>query len=47
MQKPNSTVMDIDERKKGRQGIKEMLDRLSEMKDSSDSKPLSPQKETA
>lgn len=47
MQKPNEKVMVIDETPKGRKGIKEMLDRMSEIKDSSGSKPHTLDKETA
>ena len=34
MQKQNNNVMDIDERPKGRKGIEEMLQRISEIDDS-------------
>lgn len=47
MQKPNKKVMDIDETPKGRKGIKEMLDRMSKIKDSSGNKRLSQNQETA
>ena len=48
MQKPNEKVMIIDETPKGRKGIKEMLDRMSEIKDSSGGQsPHTLDKETA
>lgn len=47
MQNPNKKVMEIDETPKGRKGIKEMLDRMSEIKDSSDDKHLSANQEPA
>ena len=47
MQNPNNKVMDIDETPKGRKGIEEMLDRMTEMKAQSESKPLASDKETA
>ena len=47
MQNPNKKVMDIDETPKGRKGIKEMLERMSEMKDSSDDNRISANQETA
>ena len=47
MQKTNEKVMIIDETPKGRKGIKEMIDRMSEIKDSSGSKPHTLDKETA
>jgi len=34
MQKQNNNLMDIDERPKGRKGIEEMLQRISEIDDS-------------
>ena len=34
MPKQNNNVMDIDERPKGREGIEEMLQRISEIDDS-------------
>ena len=34
MQKQNNNVKDIDERPKGREGIEEMLQRISEIDDS-------------
>ena len=47
MQNPNKKVMEIDETPKGRKGIKEMLDRMSEMKDSSGDKRLTANQEPA
>lgn len=47
MQNPNKKVMEIDETPKGRKGIKEMIDRMSEMKDSSGDKRLTANQEPA
>ncbi len=47
MSKQNEKVKDIDEMPKGRKDIKEMLDRMAEMKDSPKSKLISSTKEIA
>lgn len=49
MQNQNNTVMNIDDRDKGRKGIGEMLERMSNMEKESDDKSMfsKTKKETA